>query len=72
MFSRFFIYRPIFASVISIVIVIVGLISSPLLPVESMPNITPPIPPISGDINSSRRHNLRLLREEFDGEAVIH
>jgi HAE1 family hydrophobic/amphiphilic exporter-1 len=42
MFSRFFIYRPIFASVISIVIVIVGLISIPLLPVESMPNITPP------------------------------
>jgi HAE1 family hydrophobic/amphiphilic exporter-1 len=42
MFSRFFIYRPIFASVISIVIVIVGLISIPLLPVESMPTITPP------------------------------
>ena len=42
MFSRFFIYRPIFASVISIVIVIVGLLSIPLLPVESMPNITPP------------------------------
>ena len=42
MFSRFFIYRPIFASVISIVIVIVGLISIPLLPIESMPNITPP------------------------------
>jgi len=42
MFSRFFIYRPIFASVISIVIVIVGIISIPMLPVESMPNITPP------------------------------
>jgi len=42
MFSRFFIYRPIFASVIAIVIVIVGLISIPLLPVESMPDITPP------------------------------
>ena len=42
MFSRFFIYRPIFASVISIVVVIVGLISIPLLPIESMPDITPP------------------------------
>ena len=42
MFSRFFIYRPIFASVISIVIVIVGLLAIPMLPVESMPNITPP------------------------------
>jgi HAE1 family hydrophobic/amphiphilic exporter-1 len=42
MFSKFFIYRPIFASVISIVIVLVGLLSIPLLPVESMPDITPP------------------------------
>jgi HAE1 family hydrophobic/amphiphilic exporter-1 len=42
MFSRFFIYRPIFASVISIVIVLVGVISIPLLPIESMPDITPP------------------------------
>ena len=42
MFSRFFIYRPIFASVIAIVIVLVGVLSIPLLPIESMPNITPP------------------------------
>jgi HAE1 family hydrophobic/amphiphilic exporter-1 len=42
MFSRFFIYRPIFASVISIVIVLLGVLSIPLLPVESMPDITPP------------------------------
>ena len=47
MFSRFFIYRPIFASVIAIVIVIVGLISIPMLPVESMPNITPPTVQVS-------------------------
>ncbi len=42
MFSKFFIYRPIFASVISIVIVLVGVLSIQLLPVESMPDITPP------------------------------
>ncbi len=42
MFSRFFIYRPVFALVISIVIVLIGLISIPTLPVESMPDITPP------------------------------
>ncbi len=42
MFSQFFIDRPIFASVISIVIVLVGLISLPLLPVEKTPDITPP------------------------------
>lgn len=42
MLSAFFINRPIFASVISIVIVLVGLISIPFLPVEKTPNITPP------------------------------
>ncbi len=42
MFSKFFIDRPIFASVISIVIVLVGLISLPMLAVEKTPDITPP------------------------------
>jgi HAE1 family hydrophobic/amphiphilic exporter-1 len=42
MFSRFFIERPKFALVISILIVLVGGISIPLLPIESMPDITPP------------------------------
>ncbi|MCP3982163.1 MAG: multidrug efflux RND transporter permease subunit [bacterium] len=42
MFSRFFIYRPIFASVIAIVISLVGILSIPLLSIESMPSITPP------------------------------
>jgi HAE1 family hydrophobic/amphiphilic exporter-1 len=46
-FSRFFIYRPIFAMVISIVIVIIGLISIPILPIESLPNITPPTVKVS-------------------------
>ena len=47
MFSRFFIYRPVFALVISIVIVILGVISIPTLPVESMPDITPPTVQVS-------------------------
>jgi HAE1 family hydrophobic/amphiphilic exporter-1 len=42
MLSEFFINRPIFASVISIVIVLLGLITIPLLPVEKTPDITPP------------------------------
>lgn len=42
MFSKFFIDRPIFAAVISIVIVLLGLISLPMLPVEKTPDITPP------------------------------
>ena len=40
--SRFFIYRPIFASVISIIIVIAGLVSFGALPVAKFPEIAPP------------------------------
>ncbi len=42
MFSKFFIERPIFASVISIVIVIAGAVSVGLLPIAQYPEITPP------------------------------
>jgi multidrug efflux pump len=42
MISRFFIDRPIFASVISIVITLAGLIALKSLPIEQYPNITPP------------------------------
>jgi HAE1 family hydrophobic/amphiphilic exporter-1 len=42
MFSKFFIERPIFASVISIVIVIAGLVSYGALPIAQYPQITPP------------------------------
>ena len=41
MFSKFFIDRPIFASVISLVIVLAGLVSIEVLPVEQYPNIVP-------------------------------
>ena len=42
MFSKFFIDRPIFASVIAIVIMLIGAIALTMLPVEKTPNITPP------------------------------
>ncbi|MGE9715966.1 efflux RND transporter permease subunit, partial [Escherichia coli] len=41
-FSRFFIDRPIFAAVLSILIVITGLIAIPLLPVSEYPDVVPP------------------------------
>lgn len=41
-FSHFFIERPIFASVISILIVIIGAISFFRLPITQYPNIVPP------------------------------
>lgn len=42
MISRFFIDRPVFAAVISIIITLVGLISLKNLPIAQYPNITPP------------------------------
>jgi len=42
MISRFFIHRPIFALVISIMIVLAGGITLQFLPVEQTPDITPP------------------------------
>lgn len=41
MFSKFFIQRPIFATVISLIIVLAGLVSMKVLPVEQYPNIVP-------------------------------
>jgi len=42
MFSKFFIYRPVFAMVIAIVISLLGGLSIPVLPIENTPDITPP------------------------------
>ena len=41
MLSRFFIDRPIFATVVSLIIVIAGLVSLKLLPIAQYPSITP-------------------------------
>ncbi|HCM65870.1 MAG TPA: multidrug efflux RND transporter permease subunit, partial [Alcanivorax sp.] len=41
-FSRFFVDRPIFAAVVSIIIFAVGLISIPNLPVSEYPEVVPP------------------------------
>src|SRR5215475_5941151 len=41
MFSRFFIERPIFAAVVSIIIALAGAVAMTVLPVQQYPNITP-------------------------------
>lgn len=45
--SRFFIHRPIFATVISIVFLIAGFVSFGALPVEKFPSISPPTVQVS-------------------------
>ncbi|MFP3615430.1 efflux RND transporter permease subunit, partial [Paraburkholderia sp. SIMBA_050] len=41
-FSKFFIDRPIFAVVLSIIIFAIGLISIPMLPAGEYPEVVPP------------------------------
>jgi HAE1 family hydrophobic/amphiphilic exporter-1 len=47
MIPRFFIDRPVFASVIALLTVVAGLVALPALPVEQFPTITPPTVNIS-------------------------
>ncbi|MGH7257329.1 MAG: multidrug efflux RND transporter permease subunit [Nitrospiraceae bacterium] len=49
MSPTFFIERPIFASVLSIVIVVVGLVAMQVLPIAQFPPITPPMVQIEAD-----------------------
>jgi hydrophobe/amphiphile efflux-1 (HAE1) family protein len=46
--SSFFIDRPIFASVLSIIILTAGLVAMPLLPISQYPEIVPPTVVVSG------------------------
>ena len=48
MFVNFFIDRPIFASVLAIVIVVAGAVAIPLLPIAMFPEITPPQVVVTG------------------------
>ena len=47
MISRFFIHRPIFAAVLSILIVLAGGVAIPTLPIAQYPDITPPTVQVS-------------------------
>ncbi|MHC4363345.1 MAG: efflux RND transporter permease subunit, partial [Planctomycetota bacterium] len=49
MFSQFFINRPIFSCVVSLIILLIGGITIPLLPIEQTPDITPPTVEVSAD-----------------------
>ena len=48
MFTRFFIDRPIFASVMSIIITLAGWVGLDSLPVAQYPDIAPPVINVSG------------------------
>ncbi len=71
-FSIFFINRPIFAMVISIFIILVGLICLPLLPVASMPDLAPPTVAVSADYTGANADVLeesvtQIVEESING-----
>jgi multidrug efflux pump len=66
-FSRFFIDRPIFAAVLSIVIFAAGLITIPILPISEYPEVVPPsvvVRAVSGRQPQGHRRDRRPPLEE--------
>lgn len=53
MIPRYFIDNPIFASVISIIIALAGIVSLQVLPIEQYPNITPPLIEVTTNYNGA-------------------
>ncbi len=78
MFSIFFIKRPIFAKVISLFIIIVGLIALKLLPVAQFPEITPPSISVSanytgGSASAVETSVTKPIEEQLNGiEGMIY
>jgi len=56
--GNFFVYRPIVAMVIAIIIVIVGLVMLIGLPIEQYPNLTPPIVQVRGTYTGANALNV--------------
>ncbi len=72
MFSRFFIDRPKFAFVVSILIVLAGLLSIVGMPVAQFPEITPPVVQVSANYPGANAETLEasvtaLVEEEVNG-----
>lgn len=57
MISNFFIKRPVFATVCSLLIILVGAIALPTLPIEYYPDVTPPTIQVSANYAGAKRRN---------------
>ena len=74
----FFIDRPVFSAVISILIVIVGIIGLTMLPIDQYPQITPPVVKISASYPGASAltriaggcHSHRTGAERYSGHAL--
>ena len=66
MISHFFIDRPIFATVLSIVIVILGVVAVSQLPIAQYPDVTPPTVQVTATYPGARRRHRRRDRGYAD------
>lgn len=68
-FSRFFIDRPIFAAVLSVLIFMTGLIAIPLLPISEYPDVVPPSVQVRAP---SRDHDAKNVADpDLSGASVF-
>ena len=68
--SHFFIDRPIFAAVVSIVFVIVGLVSFGRLPVAQYPEIAPPTVNVTGQYPGASADVVDPYRQRAESRSV--
>jgi len=61
-FSKFFIERPIFASVISIIFTLAGLVASQVLPIAQYPEIAPPTVTVTATLPGA---SAEMARREY-------
>ena len=64
--ARFFIDHPVFAMVIAIVIVILGAVAIPTLPVANYPEVVPPVVQISATYLGGNSQDLEKDRRAAD------
>ncbi len=72
MFSIFFIKRPIFAMVISLLIVLAGIVSLAILPIQEYPEVTPPTVVVSANYVGANAYTVeetvtRPLEDKING-----
>lgn len=58
MISKFFIKHPVFASVISIIFVFMGVVAVRALPIEQYPNLTPPLIQVTATFNGANAETM--------------
>ena len=76
MFSKFFINRPNFASVVSLIIIIAGILAIRSLPVQEYPDVVPPQIVVSTTYSGADAKTLEdtvasVIEQQINVEALV-